>query len=138
MDNLIIVMFVGLIVVGVALLIVISLGRRGRTGIDKDVYRQEWLRIESSVTADPSTQQFAILQADKLLDRALRESGYKGQTMGERMVSAARVFSRRDMIWAAHKLRNRIAHEDSVKISPRLTKQALSSFKRGLRDLGAL
>lgn len=127
-----------ILIIGIILLVIFSLGKKGKAVLDKEAYQREWLSIEGSVTAESSTQQFAILQADKLLDRALKELGYSGQTMGERMVSAARVFNKRNAIWAAHKLRNRIAHEDNVKISPKLTRQALTSFKRGLRDLGAL
>ncbi|MFZ2494238.1 MAG: hypothetical protein WAW60_00500 [Candidatus Saccharimonadales bacterium] len=138
MDNMIVVMLAGLLTIGVILLLIIGFGKKGRSRLDKTVYQQDWLAIESSLGSDPSSQQFAVMQADKLLDRALRESGYRGQTMGERMVSAARVFSQRNAIWAAHKLRNRIAHEDNVHITPKLTRQALASFKRGLKDLGAL
>ncbi len=138
MDNVIVLMLAGVLIVGLSLLVLISLGKKGRSAIDKNAYQQEWLRIESSIAQDSASQQFAVLQADKLLDKALKELGYKGQTMGERMVSAARAFSHRDHIWAAHKLRNRIAHEDSVSISSKVTHQAMASFKRALRDLGAL
>ena len=58
--------------------------------------------------------------------------------MAERMTSASRVFSRRESVWAAHKLRNRIAHEHTVKINPEWTRKALASFKRALKDLGAI
>lgn len=138
MDNMIAVMFVGLIVVGIGLLMIISLGRRGKSQLDKVTYQKEWLSIEGSVRSDAASQQFAIFQADKLLDRALRESGFAGETMGERMKNAKTSFTKRDAVWAAHKLRNRIAHEDKVAINPRLTRQALASFKRALRDLGAI
>ncbi|MGB3023422.1 MAG: hypothetical protein WBB39_01310 [Candidatus Saccharimonadales bacterium] len=138
MDSMIIVMFVGLLVVGVGLLMIVSLGRRGRSQLNKEAYQKDWLSIEGSVGADSASQQFAIFQADKLLDRALRESGFAGETMGERMKSAHAVFTKRDAVWTAHKLRNRIAHEDKVSINPRLTRQALASFKRALRDMGAI
>ena len=58
--------------------------------------------------------------------------------MGERLTSASRVFSRREAVWAAHKLRNRVAHEDTVRINPDLTRKALGSFKRALKDIGAI
>ena len=138
MDGIIVIMFAGVIIVRLILIVMMTAGRKGKKLLDKQRYQQEWLAIEKSLTNEPSSQQFAIFQADKLLDRALRESGYGGQTMGERMVSAARVFSRREAVWAAHKLRNRIAHEDNVKINAEWTRKALSSFKRALKDLGAI
>jgi len=137
-DSAIILMFAGVVVVGLILIAMMAVGRKGRTTLNKVAYQKEWLTIEGSVTKDPSSQQFAVLQADKLLDKALRESGYAGQTMGERLTSASRVFSRREAVWAAHKLRNRVAHEDTVRINPDLTRKALGSFKRALKDIGAI
>ena len=131
-------MFAGVIIVGLILIVIMTAGRKGKKLLDKQHYQQEWLTIERSLTGDAAAQQFAIFQADKLLDRALRESGYAGQTMGERMVSAARVFTKREAVWAAHKLRNRIAHEDNVTINAEWTRKALASFKRALKDLGAI
>lgn len=129
---------VGILIVGVLLIIVIALTRKTPKGIKVEEFQEAWLRIENSVTDDVSTQYMAILSADKLLDKALKILRYKGETMGERMTSASRVFSKREAVWAAHKMRNRIAHEDSVKISIGLTKRALTSFKKALKDLGAL
>ena len=80
----------------------------------------------------------AILNADKLLDAALKELGYRGQTMGDRMKSAKVAFSNNNSLWSAHKLRNRIAHETDVKIGYTATRRALASFKQGLKDLGAI
>lgn len=138
MDSMVIVMFSGVIVTGLILIVMMALGRKGKKLLDTTRYQQEWLAIEKSVTKESATQQFAVLQADKLLDRALRECGYAGATMGERMTSASRVFSRREAVWAAHKLRNRIAHDDNVKINPEWTRKALASFKRALKDVGAI
>ena len=52
-------------------------------------YQTKWLEIENSVTRDNAASwQLAIINADKLLDQALRERRFRGQTMGERMKSA--------------------------------------------------
>lgn len=138
MDTVIVMMVAGVVVVGLILIVMMSVGRKGKASLNQAQYQKDWLAIQSSVTKDASTQQFAILQADKLLDRALRESGYSGETMAERLTSASRVFSKREAVWVAHKLRNRIAHDDHVRINPEWTRKALASFKRALRDLGAI
>jgi len=138
MDTMLMLLFAGVLVVGLILIFVMTMSRRGTRQLDRQAYQKDWLAIEMSVSSEPHSQQFAILQADKLLDRALRERGYKGETMGERMTAASRVFTRRDAVWAAHKLRNRIAHEDKVRINSGLTKKALASFKRALKDVGAI
>lgn len=129
---------ISILVVGVLLAVVIFLTRRAPRGIKVEEFQEAWLKIENSLTEDVTTQYMAILDADKLLDKALKILRYKGETMGERMTSASRVFTKREAVWAAHKLRNRIAHEDGVKVSFLLTKRALTSFKKALKDLGAI
>jgi hypothetical protein len=92
-------------------------------------FQKHWHAILKS---DPKT---AILDADKLLDQALKLKGYTG-TLGEKMKKAGQLFSDRNGIWSAHKLRNRIAHELDVKVSEKETRTALTQFKKALRDLG--
>lgn len=132
-------LFLAVIVI-VGLILVVIMGTRPRRAgvLDRAQYQKDWDEIVASVTSDASTQQFAILQADKLLDRALKEKGFQGNTMAERLTSASRVFSRRDAVWTAHKLRNRIAHDHNITITLPWTKKALNSFKRALKDVGAL
>ncbi len=140
MDSVILAMFAGVIVVGVGLMMIMAMSKKGSRSLKVEEYQKQWLDIEQSIinAKDSRVLQFAVLQADKLLDKALKESGYKGETMGERMTAASRVFSKREAVWASHKLRNRIAHEQSVSINPLIAKKALASFKRALRDLGAI
>lgn len=126
------------LVISLLLLAVILLTRKAPKKLDLEKYKNDWQAIQQSVTDAPGTWQLAVMNADKLLDRALKESNFKGKTMGERLVSAGRVLNNRDHVWAAHKLRNRLAHEDDVRLSPELTKQALTGFRRALKDLGAL
>jgi hypothetical protein len=128
----------GVLVIGGLLFGILIATRKAPKGLDKIKYQSDWLAIEQSLSAEPGTWQLAVMNADKLLDRALKERGYKGQTMGERMVAAGRIFSKREHVWAAHKLRNRLAHEEVKNMTLRLAKQALSSFKSALKDLGAL
>ena len=106
---------------------------------DKEKYQSKWLEISKKADTNQSDSQFmAIIQADKLLDQALRESGSKGQTMAERMKTRQAAWSNANAVWSAHKLRNRIAHEEHVNLSDDAVRRALASFKRALKDLGAL
>lgn len=131
-------MFFSVVIIGIALLIVISLTKRGAKNLDQQKYRTRWLEITQSAGNTPETWQFAIMSADKLLDSALRERGVAGETLGERLKNAKPYLSNIDSVWRAHKLRNRIAHDDGVKVSQRQAGEALKIFKRALTDLGAL
>lgn len=126
-----------IIVFGIATLTFVSLLSRRTTTLDQEEYRARWEKIQKYL-ANEDTWSIAIIEADKLLDKALKESRFKGQTTAERMVSAKKVFTKRDHVWMAHKLRNKIAHETDVKVNKRQTHAALSAIFRALKDLGAL
>lgn len=125
-----------LAVVGVVYLVFSS---KGNTKLNVARFQTKWLEIENSVSRNnEASWQLAILNADKLLDQALRESRYNGTTMGERMKSAQKVWSNANYVWGAHKVRNRLAHETDVKLSYDITLRSLSAFKQALKDLGAI
>lgn len=138
MDSSIILLFAIVLVVGAILFGVITFGKRGGN-LDVEKYRVWWLDIEQSLVRDDETSyRMAIIDADKLVDHALRDKGFKGQTMGDRLKATRGQLSDRDSIWFAHKLRNRIAHEQGVKVSYNQARRALAGFKRALKDLGAI
>lgn len=129
----------GVLVVGLLLIVVISLSKRGTPTLDVEKYRSQWLAIESQLKReDVSSYQLTILNADKLLDKALKERGYRGGTMGERMKAATAIWSNVNAVWGAHKLRNQIAHEHDIRVSYDDARRALGSFKQALKDIGAI
>lgn len=139
MDASIILLFAAVIIIAVLLFAAMTLTKKGTNVLDVDKYRSKWLTIEQSLDkgSEPSYH-LAILNADKLLDQALRERGFKGQTMGDRMKFAKESWSDRNAVWVAHKLRNQIAHEADVRVEYDQARKALSGFKQGLKDLGAI
>lgn len=138
MDAGIIILFAAVLIVGAILFAVITFGKRGGS-LDVEKYRVEWLRIEQSIAKDnEGSLHMAIINADKLVDQALRDKGVAGQTMGDRLKVSKGSFSQLDALWNAHKLRNKIAHEPNVTVGYDQTRKALASFKRALKDLGAI
>ncbi len=139
MDSGVVIFLVAVLAIGLVTLVIVILTRRGGSPLNVAKYQTQWLSIESSLKRDePASGQLAILNADKLVDMALRERGFKGSTMGERMKSAKDTWSNADHIWSAHKIRNRIAHEPDVKVSYDIAKRALVAYKQALKDLGAI
>ncbi|MEP6710137.1 MAG: hypothetical protein ABJA64_00265, partial [Candidatus Saccharibacteria bacterium] len=109
------------------------------TSLNIEKYRVKWLSIEQQLKRDEeSSYHLTVLNADKLLDQALRERGLKGNTMGERMKAASQTWSNANSVWGAHKLRNQIAHESEVRVQYDDARRALAAFKQGLKDLGAI
>lgn len=139
MDSSIYFLLAAILVVASALLAVISRRHRGSAQLDVDKYRRKWLEIEGQLNRDDQRScQFAVVEADKLLDNALKECGIRGETMGERLKAAKDRLSSRDAVWRAHKLRNQIVHESDVKTNYDTARQALAGFKRALKDMGAI
>lgn len=139
MDGTIIFLFVAVIIVGVAFFAFITFVNRGSGSIDVEKFRVRWLTIEQSLLRDnEASYHMAVLNADKLVDQALRERNIKGQTMGDRMKFAKDKWSNRNALWTAHKLRNRIAHEPDVRVQYDEARYALAAFKQALKDLGAI
>lgn len=138
MSGSIIWLFVAVVVVGALFLIMIAMTRKPSKHLNQEAYRERWMSITGSVTSDAGSQQLAILNADKLLDQALRERGISGETMGERLKNAKHLLHDDNSVWTAHKLRNRIAHEDNVRLNPIAVRKALAAIKAALKDVGAL
>jgi len=138
MDASIIILLAVIIVLGAVLFALVTLGKHGGR-LDVEKYRVKWLAIEQSLDRnDEMTCHLAVLNADKLVDQALRELGYPGETMGDRIKATRGKLSHRDELWSAHKLRNRIAHESDVRVNYNQARRALAGFKRTLKDLGAI
>ena len=126
-------------VVIIILLITMSgiLLKRKPKPLNKQYYQDHWQTLQG-LLKDKTTWPLAIIDADKLLDDALKKSHFKGKTMGERLVSAQRNISDNDGVWFGHKLRNRLVHESNVKLSEKTVKEALMGLRAALKDLGAL
>lgn len=123
---------------GLAILGLITfLARRPRKDLDRKYFQAQWRELQKGLNRS-ETWPMAVIQADNLLDQALKKRRFKGKTMGERMVSAQRSFSDNDSAWFAHKLRNRLVHEVNVKLTEKEVKNALVGLRQALRDLGAL
>jgi hypothetical protein len=105
--------------------------------LDVVKYTKRWKELQKNC-ATRKTWPLAIIEADNLLDDALKALNYKGKTTGERMVAAQHQLTSNDTVWFAHKLRNRIVHEDVRKIKKQEVLEALAGFREALRDLGAL
>lgn len=133
-----IIFLVGAIIFGIIILYLLArFGRKIARPLNQEYFEDSWHELLERVRT-PEGMVLSIIDADKLLDEALRRRGFRGKTMGERLVAAQRSLSNNDSVWYAHKLRNRLVHEPEVRLRRNEAKNALSGFKQGLRDLGAL
>lgn len=140
MDGSLLIFLLAIIVVGVLVFLAVSMtGKRGHN-FDKENYQIDFLRIEQSLEkGNESSYSMAIIEGDKILDRAMLEMGVQGRTMGDRLKRIGKAkFSQLNSVWHAHKLRNQIAHEHDFKPEYRQALHALEAYKQALKDLGAI
>ncbi len=139
MDLSLLFVFAAMLIVMALLFAVIGITKNGNKQLDVDRYRVKWMATEHQLVREQiSSYHLAVLNGDKLVDQALREKGIKGQNMGERLKNGAQLFTNRNNVWMAHKLRNQIAHEPDVSVTYEMAQQALSAFRQALKDIGAI
>ena len=128
------------IVVGILLLLAISMTKKKGHVFDKENYQVDLMRIEKSLQqGNEATYAMAIIEGDKLLDKAMCEMGVQGRTMGDRLKRIGKEkFTQLNSVWYAHKLRNQIAHESDFRPEYRQAEHALATYRQALKDLGAI
>ncbi len=105
-------------------------------GVQKNSRLQEvYLHIDSS---NPNDWKLAIIEADIVLDDILKQRGYAGNSLGERLRSIApSQLATLDDAWEAHKIRNQIAHggADFV-LTQRLAEETINRYRRVFGEFG--
>lgn len=125
---------------GVALLLLILavfIRRRRKNRINTVYYMEKWLELQKNCVSRKTWPQ-AVLEADALLDEALKCRGFKGKTTGERLVSAQRSLSNNESVWFGHKYCQSVPDKDVRRLRKQDVLEALHGFRQALRDIGAL
>ena len=139
MDGGVVTFIIAVIIVAIFVIVAMKLTGRRTHKFNVEEYQTKFLKIENGLNkVNAATFHLTIINADKLLDKALMEAGVPGKTMGERLKKCSDKFSDVNAVWRAHKLRNAIAHEDDLEITYRQASGALAIYKQALKDLGAI
>ncbi len=106
---------------------------------DRNSMRNRWKEVESLLDAPGElSPKLAVIEADKLLDHALKAMAMPGDTLGERLKFAAYKYPKLREVWWAHKVRNQLVHEASYRLDRSLARKAVRSFRRALMLIGAI
>jgi len=140
MDGSVVIFLIAILIVGVLVFIAVSVTKKRGTMFNQEEYQTDFKKIENMLTRENELSfNVAIVNGDKLLDRALCEMGVSGKNMGERMKKVGKdKFTQLNAVWYAHKLRNQIAHEHGFSVDYNQAKHALSTYRQALKDLGAI
>ena len=139
-DKSLIVFAFSVVAVGALIMVMIALTKKRSPRLDKEAYQVDFLRIENSLKRESeASYAMAIINGDKLLDRALCQLGVAGRTMGDRLKKVGNSkFTQLNSVWHAHKIRNQIAHESDFAPTYAQAQHALATYKQALKDLGAI
>jgi len=87
---------------------------------------------------NPNDWKLAIIEADIILDDLLKQRGYIGSSLGERLRTIVpQQLQSIDDAWEAHKIRNRIAHDGSdFVLTKRLAKETITRYEKVFREFG--
>lgn len=107
-------------------------------GTTREQILKRWAQIE--LTYDQSTMgaKLAVIEADMLLDQVLRSMAMPGETLGERLKSAAYRYPDITRVWGAHRLRNQLVHDSAFELASRQARQALDDFRSALKVLNVM
>jgi len=137
----------GVLFAAVGIFIVVMLVGRIRNFIashrfernDLEAMRRRWREIVVLLKAPGEvSHKLAIVEADKLLDQALKALTMPGETLGERLRYASYKYPDLKEVWWAHKVRNQLVHETSYHLDRGMAFKAVKQFGRALRRLGAI
>lgn len=87
---------------------------------------------------NPNDWKLAIIEADIILDEILKQHGYPGNSLGERLksISPQQLASLQDA-WEAHKVRNRIAHDGAdFVLTKRLAEDTIARYRKVFNEFG--
>lgn len=107
--------------------------------IDRAGIARKMKEIEEMIKVDSAmARKVAVIEADKLLDYALKELMFTGNSMGDRLQLAAAKHKRLRKVWPAHQLRNKLVHDHNPRLTRTQAVTAIDRFKTALKDLGAV
>ncbi len=97
-----------------------------------------WAHIQSMIeSSQESDWRQAIIEADIMLEEVLRQAGYPGNTVGERL-TVARFESIQDA-WEAHKVRNDIAHQgSSYHLDDNIAYRTIKKYEKVFKEFGEI
>lgn len=103
---------------------------------EKQKGKIEWEIIQGHLNSQNQAEwKLAIIEADSILDNILKEVGYEGETLADRL-KAAGDGETMQQAWEAHKVRNMIAHEGGTELTHREAKRVVGLYENIFKKFG--
>lgn len=112
--------------------------RRWRFGNRNEIAKY-WQAVDDLMKrGDATSYRLALIQADAVLDLALKSKAFPGTTTGERLKFASRKYRNLRRAFWARSLRNKLVHEAGLDVKTSEIRSAVAELRRALVTMGAL
>lgn len=104
------------------------------------LFAERWAKLEKHApSAPPQSYVVAIIEADKLVDDALRLMGLEGEHIADRL-QKLRVedYPTLDRLWRAHRVRNELVHTPDYGIDEGDAVDVIKVYEKFLKEIRAL
>jgi hypothetical protein len=96
---------------------------------------KKWNKVrEKTKSAREEDWKIAIISADDIIDDLIKRMGYKGENMGERLagINPGQIENIEELK-KAHEFRNRIIHEENLKLTKEEVEEVMGYFENFLK-----
>lgn len=134
LDIIIITAFFAIILLGILIIYIL---KAPKSNGKFDVLRKLESIDKHAQSMSMNDMKTALIQADSLLDMALKERGLPGDTLGARLKNAKTLFKwqQYNTIWEAHKMRNKVVHELEYNPPVQQLKKHYIELRLGIKHL---
>lgn len=108
--------------------------------LNTHAFKKNWQEIEVKVgEGTPHSLVLAVISADNLVDDALKQMGFVGEHMADRLQQITYDdFNQLEDLWKAHKIRNELVHTPGFELKKREAEEMLRVYESFLRTVRAL
>jgi len=105
---------------------------------EKTKDHSRWAHIRTLIESpQESDWRQAVIEADIMLEEVLRQAGYEGATVGDKLKGAQ--FATLEEAWEAHKVRNDIAHRGSAfHLDDNIAYRTIQKYERVFKEFGEI
>jgi len=115
--------------------------KKKKTEAKKFDFSPQWKKILTTVEAGGSDASLlAIIEADKLVDTALKNLKFEGEYIAERLEQVGKVMDLKtiDDVWRVHRIRNNLVHTPGFQVSQSQVNDVLKVYEKFLKELNVL
>lgn len=108
--------------------------------LEREKFQRKWKSvIEKLELRDEENLKSAVVEADQLLDEALKKLKCFGETISDRLKKLPpKSLSNLDEIKKAHELRNNVVYEDDFQLNFDDARKAIKTFEKAFKELEML